>query len=198
MKKLLLLIAFLITSLPAAAEETSAHYYIPPSQFNAAMEVMDLGFANVFGLFRNATGSFEFDEAGKSITNLKLAIDATSLMANNPENNSDLMVLLGTTQYPEIVFTSLDSTTFTDGKAEIKGNLTMHGATKPFTLDAVLNHVGNSPNGGGMWSSEGAAIGLSMHGTLKRADFGMTDDPNMKSRFGDTVTLLLETQAIKQ
>jgi polyisoprenoid-binding protein YceI len=198
MKKIFLIIILLFALPVSAAEETSAHYYIPPSQFNAAMEVMDLGFANVFGLFRNATGSFEFEETTKSVTNLKLAIDAGSLIANNPENNSDLMALLDTPQYPEISFIARDSFSFTEGKADIKGDITIHGATKPFVLEATLNHMGKSPNGGGMWSPEGAAVGLSMRGTFKRSDFGMTDDPDMKSRFGDTVTLLLETQAIKQ
>jgi len=182
----------------ASAEETSARYYIPPSQFNAALEVMDLGFANVFGLFRNATGSFEFDSAAKSIGSLKLAIDATSLMASNPENSSDLMVLLGTTQYPEIVFITKDSATFADGKANLKGTLTLHGVSKPIEMEATLNHIGKSPKGGGMWSNEGEAIGVSLRGTFKRADFGMTDDPNMQNRFGDTVTLRMETQAIRQ
>jgi len=178
MKKIFLIIALLFTALPAtAAEETSAHYYIPPSQFNAAMEAMDLGFANVFGLFRNATGSFEFEETTKSVTNLKFAIDASSLIANNPENISGLMVMLGTTQYSEISFIAKDSFSFTEGKADIKGDLTLHGVTKPFVLEATLNHIGKSPRGGGMWSSEGSAVGLSMRGTLKRADFGMTNDP---------------------
>src|SRR5580698_1120062 len=121
MKKLFLV--FMLMLIPAAgvsAAEPPAHFYIPPSQFNAALEVMDLGFANVFGLFRSATGSFEFEDATKSVGLLKLAIDATSLMASNPENSSDLMVLLGTTQYPEIVFTAKDSVSFVESKADIK------------------------------------------------------------------------------
>jgi polyisoprenoid-binding protein YceI len=119
-------------------------------------------------------------------------------MASNPENTGDLMVLLGTTQYPEIVFTAKDGFTFTGGKADIKGMLSLHGISKPFTMEATLNHIGKSPKGGGMWTDEGEAIGLSLRGTFKRADFGMTDDPNMQSRFGDTVTLRLEVQAIRQ
>jgi polyisoprenoid-binding protein YceI len=200
MKQFILL--FLIVAVfpvgATAADEAPARYYIPPPQFNAALQVMDLGFANVFGLFRNATGSFEFEAATKSVGNLKLAIDATSLMANNPENERSLETLLGVAQYPEITFVAKDSISFAEGKADIKGTLTLHGASKPFVLEATLNHVGKSPQGGGMWANEGEAIGLSMRGTFKRADFGIADDPDAKSRFGDTITLLLETQAIKQ
>ncbi len=199
MKKIFLIALLALLSFGVrAGEETEGHYYIPPTQFNAALQVMDLGFSNMFGLFRNATGSFAFDGASKKISDLKLAIDAASLTSNNPDNEGDLENMLGGRQYPEIRFTALDSTSFTDGKAEIKGTLTLHGASKPFTLDATLNHMGKSPQGGGMWSSEGDAIGLSMHGTFKRAEFGITDDPEAKSRFGDTVTLMLEPQAIRQ
>jgi len=201
MKKLFLFIAAFIALMPGAtraADDNQVRYYIPPSQFNAALEVMDLGFANVFGLFRSATGSFEFEASTKSVGNLKLAIDATSLMANSTENERDLAALLGAMQYPEIRFTAPDSISFAEGKADIKGTLTLHGVSKPFILQATLNQIGKSPKAGGMWSDEGPAVGLSMRGTFKRADFGLSDNPEAKSRFGDTITLLLETQAIKQ
>jgi len=201
MKKILLFVfGFVLTAGTAlAAEDTEPdRYYIPPPQFNAAIEVMDLGFANVFGLFRNATGSFEFEPATKTVDNLKLAIDLSSLIASNPGNERDLMVMLGALQYPEIVFTTKDSVSFAEGKADIKGTLTVHGASKPFVLEATLNQIGKSPAGGGMWESQGKAIGISMRGTFKRADFGMADDPMAKARFGDSITLLLEAQAIRQ
>ncbi|MGE3623636.1 MAG: YceI family protein [Bdellovibrionales bacterium] len=199
MKKLCLAAAIFVFLCGAArAESATARYYIPPSQFNAALQVMDLGFANVLALFRNATGSFEFDEANKTVENLRLAIDAAGIMANNSENTSDLMVLLGTNQYREISFISKEKANFKDGKAEIRGTLNLHGMSKPFTLDATLNQMGKSPKAGGMWSSEGQAIGLSLRGTIKRADFGMVDEPDMRSRFGETITLQMETQAIRQ
>ena len=159
---------------------------------------MDLGFANVFGLFRSATGSFEFEDQAKTIADFKFAIDASTLIASNPDNERDLAAMIGIAQYPEISFTAPDGVPFVDGKADIKGTLTLHGISKPFTLEATLNRVGKSPYGGGMWANEGAAVGISLRGAIKRADFGITDDPQAKSRFGDTITLMLEMQAIKQ
>jgi polyisoprenoid-binding protein YceI len=197
MKKTFLTFLLILFPLLAHAEDSAERYYIPPGQFNAAIEVMDLGFANVFGLFRNATGSFEFEPATKSVNHLRLALETTSLIANSNENQQDLINLLGS-QYPEISFATEDSVSFVESKAEIRGVLTIHGISKPFVFEAVLNRIGKSPNGGGVWSDEGSAIGLSLRGTLKRADFGMADDPLVKSRFGDTVALLLEMQAIKQ
>lgn len=180
------------------AADNPASYYVPPPQFSAAMQVMDLGFANVFALFQNATGSFSFDEGAKSLSRLRLALDANSLTVSNSGSQRDLMVLLGVMQYPEIRITAPDAVTFNEGKAEIKASITLHGTTKPVTFEATLNHVGKSPHGGGMWASEGDAVGLSLRGSIKRADFGMGDDPETPGRFGDTMTLMLEMQALRQ
>lgn len=197
MKNFLLILALLL-SFSAQAAENPESYYVPPQQFSAALQVMDMGFANVFALFQNATGSFSFDEGGKSLSRLRLALDAGSMTSGNSGSQRDLANMLGVMQYPEIRVTAPDSVSFTDGKAEVKATVTLHGASKPVTFEAVLNHVGKSPNAGGMWSSEGDAVGISLKGAFKRADFGMSDDPETPGRFGDTMTLMLEMQGLRQ
>ncbi len=159
-----------------------------------------MGFSNMFALFQNATGSFTFDEASKSIARLRVALDLGSLIANNPESQRALINQLGGMRNPEIDITAPDSTVFTDGKAQLKGTLSLHGVSKPVTLEATLNHVGKSARAGGMWSSEGDAIGLSLRIEIKRADFGLGNDAGSETpnRFGDTLTLMLEMQSIRQ
>jgi len=198
MKRLFAALLFLFLPFAATAAESPVTYYVPPAQFSASLQVLDLGFANAIGLFQNATGSFHFDEGGKSLSHLRLALDATSLVTSNSGSQRDLANLLDVLHYAEIRITAPDSVTFNDGKAEVKATLTLHGTSKPVSFDATLNHVGKSPRGGGLWSSEGDAVGLSLRGTFKRADFGMTDDPDTQGRFGDTMTLTLEMQGLKQ
>jgi polyisoprenoid-binding protein YceI len=194
------IIALLITSsfftFPAQAEP--AKYYVAPQQFNAAFQIMDMGFSNLFGLFQSATGGFTYDADTKTISHVRLALDASSLMTSNPANRRDLAQLFATRQYPEISFLATSEASFKDGKAEVKGTLNVHGVAKPMSLEATLNQAGKSPRGGGMWNSEGEAVGLSLRGSFKRADLGMGDEPEMPGRFGDTITLLLEMQAIRQ
>jgi polyisoprenoid-binding protein YceI len=193
---LFLLIVILTGQTPAHAE--SARYYVPPTQFNAAFQIMDMGFSNLFGMFRSATGGFSYDEEAKNISHVRLALDAGSLMTANGGAARDLAALFDARRYPEITFLAASETAFKDGKAEIKGTLNVHGTAKPFTFDATLNQAGKSPRGGGMWNEEGPAVGLSLRGSFKRADFGMGDEPEMPGRFGESVTLLLEMQAIRQ
>lgn len=197
MKKFLLcLLLFCIISAQAVAD--SAAYYIPPAQMNTQLEIMDNGYANMFALFRNSTGGFTFDETAKTMSNLKIAIDTTSLISNSNENQRDLSNLLGAFQNSEIRITAPDTVAFTDNKAEIKATVMMHGAAKPVTFTATLNRTGTTEHTNSMWSNEAHAVGLSLNGTLKRADFGMTDSANTPNRFGDTLTLRLEAEAVKQ
>jgi polyisoprenoid-binding protein YceI len=120
------------------------------------------------------------------------------MVTANGGNLQDLWTLFDARAFPEITFQALADAPFKDGKADIKGTLSVHGVSKPFTFEATMNQTGNSPHGGGMWHKEGPAVGLSLRGSFKRADFGMGDEPEMPGRFGDSVTLMLEMQAIRQ
>ena len=198
MRKLFLLvclIAGLMTSNQALAAD---RYYVPPSQFNAAFQIMDMGFSNIFGLFRQATAGFVFDAETSTISHLKLAIDVGSLTTPAPDAARELVALFAAYQNPEIVFMATAPATFKDGKAEIKGTLTVRGKSKPATFEGTLNQVGNSARAGGFFNKEGSAVGLSLRGSFKRADFDMGDPAEMPGRFGESLSLMLEMQAMKQ
>ena len=74
----------------------------------------------------------------------------------------------------------------------IYGDLTLHGVTKPVTLDATYN-------GGyaGHPMDPHARIGFSAHGTLKRSDFGISygiPAPGTMMGVSDEVTVIIETE----
>jgi len=195
----ILIAAVLIFTLgPASVFAEVDKYYIPPAQFSAAFQVMDLGFSNIFGLFQNATGAFSFDASAKSLSNLRLAIDASSIVVPNKSANHDLFSLFAPNEFPELTFMATAPVTFQDNKAEIKGTLKVHGQSKPASFEATLNNVGNSRNSTAAGSKESSAVGLSLRGSFKRGDFNMGDEPEIPGRFGDMITLLLEVQALKQ
>lgn len=189
---LLFLLAF--SSMVQAAPR---RYYAPPTQTNAAFQIMDRGFANIMGLFQNAVGSFSFDDETDTISRVKIAIEAESLMTPNKGAMRELHAMFETDEYPEISFMATAPATFKDGRAEIKGTLTVHGQSKPASFEGTLNQIGESPSGG-LWSRERETVGLSLRGNFKRSDFMMGDEPEYPGRFGETVTLLLEMQAFRQ
>jgi polyisoprenoid-binding protein YceI len=182
---------------PSQATDNVAAYYVAPPQFNATLQIMDSGFANLTALFRNGTGSFTFDESAKTISNVKLAIDATSLLASNAENQRDLGNLLGAFSFSEIRIVAPDATTFKDNKADLKATVTVHGVIKAITFEATLNKTGKA-KANGSWGAQSEAAGLSLRGQIKRADFGMEDDPALPSRYGESISLMIDVTAIRQ
>lgn len=140
MMRRILLLVLLLLAVPAWAES----YYVPPSQFSASYK---LGGAS--GSFANATGSFSFDRTTKTLTRLRLALDA-SRSAFVPGQGA-----------AEITFVSLGSTKFENDKAEVKGALALLGVTRPASFSATIS--GSTPT-------------LSLQGTFKRADFGLGED----------------------
>jgi polyisoprenoid-binding protein YceI len=77
--------------------------------------------------------------------------------------------------------------------AKVTGNFTLHGVTKPVTLDVTYNG-GYPPNS---MDPGGARVGFSAHGVIKRSAFGMGYGvPAKGSTFGvgDDVEVMIETE----
>jgi len=99
---------------------------------------------------------------------------------------------LGASITPQMKFESTSITRTGPATADIVGDLTLKGATKPVTLHATFN-------GGyeGHPMDPAARIGFSAHGTLKRSDFGIDIGiPAPGSTMGvfDEVTIDIETE----
>jgi polyisoprenoid-binding protein YceI len=78
------------------------------------------------------------------------------------------------------------------GKLAVAGDLTIHGVTKPVTLDVTINKIGTNMMRGGV-----PAAGFDATATLKRSDFGVTKFvPNASDEV--TVRITMETYAPKQ
>jgi polyisoprenoid-binding protein YceI len=75
--------------------------------------------------------------------------------------------------------------------AKVTGDFTLHGVTRPVTLDVTYN---------GGWTAnafDGNRIGFSAHGVLKRSAFGMSGGlppPGANMGVGDDVEVMIETE----
>ena len=189
LKRALLVLVFGFLWTPAQAKE--AKYYVPTGQLSAAFQVMDQGYTNLLGMFQNATGAFAFDPETSTISQVKIAVDTSMILGPNQSALYEFSKLLETRRYGEISFMATAPSKFDGGKAQIKGTLRVHGQSKPAMFEGTLNNVGKGDD-------EESVMGLSLKGSFNRSDFGMADEPEIPSRFGEAVTLLLEAQAIRQ
>jgi len=76
--------------------------------------------------------------------------------------------------------------------AKVTGDFTLHGVTRPVTLDVTYNG-GYPPTS----FDPGGRVGFSVHGSIKRSAFGMgygIPAPGSNLGVGDDVEVMIETE----
>ena len=91
-------------------------------------------------------------------------------------------------KYPEAKFVSTGFTQGKDGTGVLKGNLTLHGVTKPLEIDVEFIGAGEDPWGGYRRGFEGKT-------RFAMADFGIVKNIGPKSK---DVEMILSVEGIKQ
>ena len=87
-------------------------------------------------------------------------------------------------EFPTITFKSTGATTAGDRHWMVKGDLTLHGVTKPVEVDCVATGIGTGP--------AGTKVGFECNLTLKRSDFGMKWGIEKPAKaLGDEVKLII-------
>lgn len=179
-----------VSKLPAGA------YKLDPSHASLVFKVNHLGFSNYTAQFRSFTVDMTLDPANPEAAKLTTLIDLKSLDIPTPPAGFVAELLsdawLGASITPQMKYESTRITRTGPATADILGNLTLKGVTKPVTLHATFN-------GGyeGHPMDPAARIGFSAHGTLKRSDFGIDIGiPAPGSTMGvfDEVTFEIETE----
>ncbi len=156
--------SLLASSLLAGTALFAGNYTVDPMHSSADFSVKHAMISTVKGNFGKFNGSFEYDEATKTLKSLKGTIEATSIDTGIKDRDDHLRSadLFDVAKYPTITFV-LD---------EIKGDkaygkLTMKGVTKPFVLAFE--------NGGAATDLYGnKRVGLGLSGKINRTDFGIS------------------------
>jgi polyisoprenoid-binding protein YceI len=122
----------------------------------------------VRGQFRKFAVDVNFDEAHPDLSTVEAHIDASSIQTGQEARDAHLRSadFLNAEKYPELVFRSTSVERAGDGY-KIRGDLTMHGETRPATLDAQLDGVVPNLQGG-----RRAAFSASTK--ISRKDWGLT------------------------
>jgi polyisoprenoid-binding protein YceI len=133
----------------------SARYRIDSEQSKFMVHAFAAGFLSAFAhdhniAIREFTGEAEFTYGTVQPASLRMTIKADSLSVTDKVSASDRQKIEGTmrddvlevTKYPEIVFKSTGVTASKTGEgqyqAKISGELTLHGVTRPLTINAQL------------------------------------------------------------
>ena len=146
----------------------AADYEIDMSHAFIQFRISHLGYSVLNGRFDQFAGKFSWDQASPQAATVEVAVDTASIDSNWAERDKHLRSadFLDVEKFPKATFKGTNYTG--DGKGgTLQGNLTLHGVTRPLTLE--VQFIGEGPDPWG-----GYRAGFKAHTTLRRADFGMT------------------------
>jgi polyisoprenoid-binding protein YceI len=154
--------------------------------------VTHMGINEIDGTFSTADAKMTASKEDLTDAQITLTADVSSISTGNEQRNNHLKsdAFFDAAKYGTLTFTST-SFTKADGKNyTLTGNLTLHGITKPVTLNVVFNGTVNNP------MNHKTSAGFKVTGTIKRTDFGIgTNFPtNMLS---DEVLLNANVEFVK-
>ncbi|MGF1552756.1 MAG: YceI family protein [Paracoccaceae bacterium] len=161
--------ASVLAALLAAPALAAEPWALDKSHAAITFEVSHLGFSTVHGVFREMDADIRFDPEAVEDTEVSFVVQADSIdtfWAKRDEHlkNADFF---NVEEHPEITFTSTSVTPTGDETAEVKGELTMLGETRPVTFEAELNKLAPSP------ITQKRTAGFTITGEIDRTEFGM-------------------------
>ncbi|MFT4070371.1 MAG: YceI family protein [Dysgonamonadaceae bacterium] len=190
MKKLFSFIIALSSIALASAQTTWTN---DPAHSRLGFTVRHLTISQISGYFADfnttvVTSKADYSDAKISVTG-KIASINTGVEAR--DNHLKTADFFDAEKYPTLTFTSTSFTKLpTKGaqqKAILKGNLTLHGITKPVVLNVVYYGTTTNP------MNQNKTAGFHISGQIKRSDFGI--GPKFPDAMvSDLVTLVIDAE----
>lgn len=177
---------------PAVAAATAVPYAIDPNHTQVRFGWTHFGFSHIQARFDAVSGTFLFDPENPADSRVDVTIPVSSLSTGVPDLDEHLKSsdFFDVEHFPDIRFTSTAVRVLDKTHLEVRGNLTVHGITRPEVLAVTINKLGVHPLG------KRAAAGFDATTTLSRSAFGLgLFVPNVSDAI--TVHITLESQLPK-
>lgn len=152
-------------SLSARAE--IQNYAIDTEHSFANWEIRHL-VSRVSGTFHGVKGSIRLDTDDVAKSDVEATIDVYSLNSSHLQRDVHLLTdeYLGANKYPEMKFVTTRVSPQTTDRGSLTGNLSLHGTTRPVSMNYRILGLGKDPWGG-------MRIGFKATTRLNREDFGI-------------------------
>ncbi|MGE5167372.1 MAG: YceI family protein [Deltaproteobacteria bacterium] len=169
----MLLRRLLLTSLLAVSASAFAApqtFTIDPNHTQVSFTYDHFGFSNPTGRLEDIKGTLVVDQADWAKSSVEVTMPLSGLHTGVPKLDEHLKTpdFFDAAKFPDVTFKSTKVTKTGAGKLDIAGDLTVHGVTKPVTLHAHVNKIGENK----MIGSQSA--GFDADTMLKRSEFGMS------------------------
>ncbi|TRB16532.1 polyisoprenoid-binding protein [Rhizobium rhizogenes] len=146
-----------------------------------------LGFSTSHGIFRDVAGWLVLDEETPAASRLEVTVKTVGIDTFDEGRDKATRgeQFLNVKSYPEMRFVSTGVERTGETTARVTGALTLHGVTRPLTLNVTLVKIGKHPITGAQ------RVGFSATGVLKRSEFGIT---GFLPAVGDDVTITIDSE----
>jgi polyisoprenoid-binding protein YceI len=184
------------SALLSAGQAMAADYVVDKEGQHAFVDfkISHLGYSFITGTFKDIDGTFSFDAAKPEDSKIEFNVRTASVFTNHAERDKHIasgdFLDAGKFADAKFVSTSVKSTgKNADGKetADVTGNLTLLGVTKPIVVKATFLGEGKDPWGGYRAGFEGTT-------SIKRSDFGKQKELGPQS---DVVELYVSFEGVK-
>ncbi|MEZ5667488.1 MAG: YceI family protein [Alphaproteobacteria bacterium] len=182
------------------AELPAGTYGLDRAHASLIFRVDHLGFSHFTARFTRFDATLDFDPADPTAMQVSATVDAASIETDYPDPasydfNADLRGApwLDAAQHPQMTFVSTAVVPTGALSADVTGDLTLRGVTRPVTLAVTFN----GGYAGHPLDPSGSRIGFSARGTLMRADFGMgfgIPEPGTTMGVGNAVEVIVEAE----
>lgn len=172
------------------AEVRAGAYDLDSGHGKITWSVNHLGFSKYVGQFVNVKAELTLDPANPSASTLTATIPLTDVAPNDDALKGHLQTpdFFDTANHPTATFRSTAITLDSDDptEADVTGELTLKGVTRPVTMEVKFNQAG--PFMGGY------RVGFDGEATIKRSEFGI--DYGVALGLSDEVELHIEGEFV--
>lgn len=181
----------MIAAFGAQARAEATKFVLDKPHTQIAFFINHLGFSNSLGKFTDYEGFIMYDQAEPAKSSVEVTIKTASIDLDDQKWNEHMIGadFFNVEKFPEMTFKSTAIEVTGDHTANITGDLTILGVTKPVILSAVHNQTGKHPFSG----KTGA--GFSATTAIKRSDFGMGYG---LPAVGDDVRIMIEVESYEE
>ncbi|WP_456255659.1 YceI family protein [Pseudomonas iridis] len=185
------LAALAIGSAVLSANVMAADYVVDKEGQHAFVDfkISHLGYSFITGTFKDIDGKFSFDAAKPEDSEIEFNVNTASVFTNHAERDKHIASadFLNASKFGKATFVSTSVKSTGANTADVTGDLTLLGVTKPVVVKATFLGEGKDPWGGYRAGFEGTT-------SIKRSDFGKQKDLGPKS---DAVELYVSFEGVK-
>ncbi len=175
----------------ASAAHAADTFNVDPQHTQAIFAINHLGYSTVTGSFHDIKGTLSLDSQHPAASRVDVTIGTASVDTDVPARDDVLRSdkFFDVADHPTMTFRSTRVVTTGAKTADVYGDLTIMGVSRPVVLKTTFNRAGPDQMRG-----NADVAGFTATTTVKRSDFGMKA---FLPYIGDDVTVTLNFEGIK-